>query len=313
MLWKKNKIDFLVGEGTLAGRRQGQGRRRDPRREGDRARDRLGRDADPWHRVLRPRHRHLGRLVASRRCRRRSSSSAPAPRAAEIASAYARIGVEVTLVEMLDQVLPAEDKDMARVVERQFKKDGIDAHDRDQGRGRDEQKTGVKVKAGDTEVKADYLVIAGGRAPDIEALGLDAAGVEDSRRTAASRSTSTSGLRRRASTRSATSSAARRSRTRPRRRAWSPSSTPPGADTHPVDIEPGRRRHLLPPAGRERRHDRGPGKGGRARRSRSASSSSAAPAPRSSTTTARAWSRSSATPSTARSSAPTSSATSPAT
>ena len=44
----------------------------------------------------------------------------------EIASAYARMGVDVTLVEMLDQVLPLEDKDMARVVERQFKKDGIE-------------------------------------------------------------------------------------------------------------------------------------------------------------------------------------------
>jgi dihydrolipoamide dehydrogenase len=35
---------------------------------------------------------------------------------AEIASAYGRFGVEVLLIEMLDQILPAEDKDMARVV-----------------------------------------------------------------------------------------------------------------------------------------------------------------------------------------------------
>ena len=44
---------------------------------------------------------------------------------AEIASAYGRFGTEVTLIEMLDQILPAEDKDMARVVERTFKKQGI--------------------------------------------------------------------------------------------------------------------------------------------------------------------------------------------
>ena len=44
----------------------------------------------------------------------------------EIASAYSRLGAEVTLVEMLDQILPLEDKDMARVVERQFKKDGME-------------------------------------------------------------------------------------------------------------------------------------------------------------------------------------------
>jgi dihydrolipoamide dehydrogenase len=96
----------------------------------------------------------------------------------EIASAYARMGVEVTLIEMLDQLLPLEDKDMARVVERQFKKDGIEVMLGTKVEGVEEQKTGVKVKAGDQEVKADYLVIAGGRRPDTDPLNLDAAGVK---------------------------------------------------------------------------------------------------------------------------------------
>jgi dihydrolipoamide dehydrogenase len=96
----------------------------------------------------------------------------------EIASAYARLGVDVTLVEMLEQVLPLEDKDMARVVERQFKKDGIDLMLGTKVEGVTEQKTGVKVKAGDKEVKADYLVIAGGRKPDTDPLNLEAAGVK---------------------------------------------------------------------------------------------------------------------------------------
>ncbi|MFL5908187.1 MAG: dihydrolipoyl dehydrogenase [Solirubrobacterales bacterium] len=96
----------------------------------------------------------------------------------EIASGYARLGVDVTLVEMLDQLLPLEDKDMARVVERQFKKDGIDLMLGTKVEGVTEQKTGVKVKAGDKEVKADYLVIAGGRRPDTDPLNLDAAGVK---------------------------------------------------------------------------------------------------------------------------------------
>ncbi len=43
----------------------------------------------------------------------------------EIASAYGRFGVEVLLIEMLDQILPAEDKDMARVVARAFKDQNI--------------------------------------------------------------------------------------------------------------------------------------------------------------------------------------------
>ena len=44
----------------------------------------------------------------------------------EIASAYIRYGTEVILVEMLDQILPAEDKDIVRVVERTFKRQGIE-------------------------------------------------------------------------------------------------------------------------------------------------------------------------------------------
>jgi dihydrolipoamide dehydrogenase len=96
----------------------------------------------------------------------------------EIASAYARMGTQVTLVEMLDQVLPLEDKDMARVVERQFKSDGIDVQLGTKVEGVTEQKTGVKVKVGGKEVKADYLAIAGGRKPDTEPLNLTAAGVE---------------------------------------------------------------------------------------------------------------------------------------
>ena len=49
----------------LAGRRrQGQGRRGRAPGQGDRARHRLGRDADPGRRLLRPRDRHLGRLFA---------------------------------------------------------------------------------------------------------------------------------------------------------------------------------------------------------------------------------------------------------
>ena len=73
------------------------------------------------------------------------------------------------------------------------------------------------------------------------------------------------------------------------------------------------RRHLQPPAGRQRRPHRGGRQGGRATRSRSANRKSPARARAPSTTTKTASSSSSSTPSTARSSAPTSSATAPAT
>jgi len=47
---------------------------------------------------------------------------------AEIASAYARLGVQVILLEALDRVLPTEDGDISKLVERGLKKQGITVH-----------------------------------------------------------------------------------------------------------------------------------------------------------------------------------------
>ena len=145
----------------------------------------------------------------------------------EIASAYGRFGTEVLLIEMLDQILPAEDKDMARVVERAFKKQNITIATGAPVENVEAGKSSVKFTYGDESAEVDYLCIAGGRAPDIEGArpgrGRDRAGG----RAARSRSTSTSGPRTRRSTRSATWSTPRRSPTRPPRRASSRSSTPP--------------------------------------------------------------------------------------
>ena len=97
---------------------------------------------------------------------------------AEIASAYARYGTEVALIEMLPQILPAEDKDMVRVVERTFKKQGITILTGNPISDVEAGARSVKAKVGDQAIEVDYLCIAGGRAPDTEGLGLDVAGVK---------------------------------------------------------------------------------------------------------------------------------------
>lgn len=97
---------------------------------------------------------------------------------AEIASAYGRLGAEVTLIEMLDQILPAEDPDMAKVVERAFKKQNINVLKETKVEDVDVGSDSVKLKVGEESLEVDYLVIAGGRAPDVEGLGLEDAGVE---------------------------------------------------------------------------------------------------------------------------------------
>ena len=113
----------------------------------------------------------------------------------EIASAYARFGTEVILIEMLDQILPAEDKDMARVVERAFKKQNVTIS------------TGTpvsEVKAGESSAEVDYLCIAGGRGPTSRGSDSPRPGSSWSR-TARSRSTPTNRRPTPRSTRSATS------------------------------------------------------------------------------------------------------------
>jgi len=96
----------------------------------------------------------------------------------EIASAYARFGTEVILIEMLDQILPAEDRDIAKVVERIFKKGGIEISTGAPVENVEPGKSSVKLSYGDNSAEVDYLCIAGGRAADVEGLGLKEAGVE---------------------------------------------------------------------------------------------------------------------------------------
>lgn len=181
MLWKKNKIDFLAGEASLAGAGKvkvaGSGKPETHEAKaiilatgsvpmpipGIEFSERVIDTWGAWSLPKLPKALVVAGAGAS---------------GSEIASAYARMGVKVTLVEMLGQLLPAEDPDMARVVERQFKADGIELMLETKVEGVKETKTGVTVKAGDKDVKADHLVIAGGRRPDTDALGLDAAGVK---------------------------------------------------------------------------------------------------------------------------------------
>jgi len=97
---------------------------------------------------------------------------------AELASAYARFGTEVLLIEMLDQILPAEDKDIAKVVERVFKKQGIEISTGAPVENVEAGESSVKLTYGDNSTEVDYLCVAGGRAPDVQGLGLEEAGVE---------------------------------------------------------------------------------------------------------------------------------------
>jgi dihydrolipoamide dehydrogenase len=97
---------------------------------------------------------------------------------AEIASGFARLGSEVLLLEALERLLPSEDADISRLVERGLKRQGIQVHT---GTPVQDVKGGegsVSFSYGEQTAEVDYLVICAGRGADIDGLGLAEAGVE---------------------------------------------------------------------------------------------------------------------------------------
>jgi dihydrolipoamide dehydrogenase len=96
---------------------------------------------------------------------------------AEIASGFARLGSEVLLLEMLDRVLPTEDADISRLAERGLKRQGISIHTSTPVQDVQSEEGGVRFSYGGESAEVDYLVIAAGRGPDIDALGLADVGV----------------------------------------------------------------------------------------------------------------------------------------
>jgi dihydrolipoamide dehydrogenase len=96
----------------------------------------------------------------------------------EIASAYGRLGSEVLLFEALDRVLPTEDADISKAAARALGKQNMKIFTGTLIENVESQDDKVTFSYGDETGEADWLVIAAGRGPDVEALGLDGAGVK---------------------------------------------------------------------------------------------------------------------------------------
>jgi dihydrolipoamide dehydrogenase len=96
----------------------------------------------------------------------------------EIASAYARLGSQVLLFEALERVVPIEDADISKLVERGLKRQGMEIHTSTLVENVEPGSNSVKFTHGDQQAEVEWLVIAAGRGPDVEALGLQEAGVK---------------------------------------------------------------------------------------------------------------------------------------
>jgi len=104
------------------------------------------------------------------------------PSGSEIASAYARLGSDTQLFEVLDRVLPTEDEDISKIVARGLSRQGIKVHTGTAIENVSSGKTSVSFTAAGEQIEVDWLVLAVGRGPDVASLGLDAAGIALSER-----------------------------------------------------------------------------------------------------------------------------------
>ncbi len=102
----------------------------------------------------------------------------------EIGSVYARLGTEVEVVEFLDRIIAGMDKDCSKELQRTLKKLGMKFHLKHKVttvKATSQSVTvGVQKKGSEDtfEIKADYCLVAIGRRPYTDNLGLENAGVK---------------------------------------------------------------------------------------------------------------------------------------
>ncbi len=97
----------------------------------------------------------------------------------EFASIFQRFGSEVTIVEMLETLIPQEDEEATKELAKQFKKRGIALQLGKQCTQVDDDGSQLTVHFGEGEsVQADLMLVSVGRAPLVEGIGLEQAGVQ---------------------------------------------------------------------------------------------------------------------------------------
>jgi dihydrolipoamide dehydrogenase len=100
----------------------------------------------------------------------------------EFAYFYNAIGTEVTIVEFLPRIVPVEDEEVSKTLEKSFKKSGIAIHVNSEVTKVDTSGAGcvatVKTPTGEIKVEADIVLSAVGVATNLEGIGLEEVGVK---------------------------------------------------------------------------------------------------------------------------------------
>jgi dihydrolipoamide dehydrogenase len=105
----------------------------------------------------------------------------------ELGSVFLRLGAKVSVVEYLEKIVPSMDEDISRELQRVLKKDGMEFHLGAKVTGATVKGKEVTVsaenKAGEKlELKGDYCLVAVGRVPYTEGLGLENIGLKTDER-----------------------------------------------------------------------------------------------------------------------------------
>ena len=100
----------------------------------------------------------------------------------EFADVFNAFGVDVTVVEALPSLVPLEDPEIGKTLERSFKKRGMKIHTGTMVKALDREATPmiltVESAKGESRIETDVVLMAVGRQPVIDGLGLGEAGVE---------------------------------------------------------------------------------------------------------------------------------------
>ncbi len=96
----------------------------------------------------------------------------------EIGTMYAQFGSRVTIIELLDQLLPGMDPELVRVLERALRKLGVTSHVKAKAKTYKNGKVIVELSDGkEIAVEADKVLVSVGRKPNSDQIGLETTGV----------------------------------------------------------------------------------------------------------------------------------------
>jgi dihydrolipoamide dehydrogenase len=186
-LLKKNKVEVLTGTGKLAGQHKVEVTHSDGKKTGI--------DSDHIILATGARSRELPNLrIDGKKIigYRQALSLAALPESmlvvgsgaigSEFAHFYNSMGTGVTLVEVLPNVVPLEDEEVSRQLERSFKKTGMKVMTGSTVESVDTKgkkcKVKVKTKKGEEEIEVDIVLSAVGISSNIEDIGLEGLGIE---------------------------------------------------------------------------------------------------------------------------------------